>query len=82
MTIFREANSPDGKPGPVSLRRVMAAFLALSGVGLGVFSMTTASTWQVTAMALGVPIGAALVLLFFTTWSDVASLVKAVKDVQ
>ncbi len=33
-------------------------------------------------MALGVPIGAALVLLFFTTWSDVASLVKAVKDVQ
>jgi len=38
MTIFREANSLDGKPGPVSLRRVMAAFLALSGVrGLGCF---------------------------------------------
>lgn len=79
MTIFREANNPDGTPGPVSLRRVLAAFLALAGVALCTFSILKGSAWQVTAIALGGPVGASIILLFFTTWSDVAAIVKAVK---
>jgi len=55
-----------------SMRRVLAFVFALAGIVLGACGLP----WQIVAIF----IGAALLLLFFTTWADVANVVKAVKD--
>lgn len=74
MTIFHETD------GVYSMRRVLAFILALVSIGLGVVTVLLKSDWQVVACAIGIPLLATVLLLFFTTWGDVASLVKAVKE--
>jgi hypothetical protein len=86
MTLFREANNPDGTHGPVSIRRVLAAFFAATFGALAVsitlhFAELAAlgnAAIGVAGVLLGAPLVGVLLLLFFTTWSDVAAIAKAV----
>lgn len=73
-TVFCESD------GNVSMRRVLAFILALCGIGAGVFALSVGAVWQVVAVAFGIPVGAALILLFLTSWTDVIALVKAWKS--
>ena len=78
LSIFREEGK-DGEPGPVSVRRVLAFLLVLSAVGLfiGGFFFNKES-WYVFLPGIACLAGS-LLLLFFTTWSDVAEIAKAIK---
>lgn len=69
--IFKESD------GQWSMRRVLAFALAVSGIVAGIQSF--GQEWQVVAVSFGIPIAAALILLFFTTWSDIASIINAAK---
>ena len=66
--------------GSWSLRRCLAAFFALlfggtiAGVLLRIDRIT--NPWVVVAM-LGIPVAAILILMFFTTWGDIAEVVAA-----
>jgi hypothetical protein len=80
MSMFREAPSADGKPGPVSIRRVLAAFFSLSAVSLGAVAIPNAPGWYVFIPSVACLAGA-LLLMFFTTWSDVAAVISASKGI-
>jgi len=87
MSMFREAPLPDGTKGPVSFRRVAAAWCAL------IFGIVTIQTVRnlpaimalaspavgVVAVLCGLPLAGMLLLLFFTTWTDIASTASALK---
>jgi len=76
--MFREA-AIDGKPGPVSMRRVLAAFFSIASVALFFSAIPgAASGWYGFIPGCLCLVGA-LVLMFCTTWSDVAAVVAAVK---
>lgn len=87
MSLFREAPNPDGSKGPLSFRRVAAAWCAvLFGVAtIGVIKNLPAilalagPSVGVVAILVGFPLAGLLLLLFFTTWGDVASIVSAAK---
>lgn len=78
FSMFREEEK-EGKPGPVSIRRVLAFLLVLSAIGLfvGGFFIDKES-WYVFLPGI-VCLAGSLLLLFFTTWSDVAEIAKAIK---
>ena len=78
MSMFREAPAIDGTPGPVSMRRVLAAFFSLAAVALGAVAIPGAPGWYV-FIPSALCVVAALLLMFFTTWSDVAAIVAAIK---
>ncbi len=79
MSAFREAPNPDGTKGPLSFRRIVAAFFAVSGVALAAYGVMSGLPWQGIAVLVGIPTVAVLVLTFFTTWGDVASIAKIIK---
>jgi hypothetical protein len=65
--------------GAVSLRRILALICIVASIALGVAALTYATAgWWVFLPALAY-IAAAIVLLFFTTWADIASVTKALK---
>jgi hypothetical protein len=85
--MFREANNPDGTKGPVSIRRVLAAFFATTFGALAVsitlhFAELAAlgnAAIGVAGVLLGAPLVGVVLLLFFTTWADVAEIAKTIK---
>ena len=64
--------------GAVSMRRILAAFFSLAAVALGAIAIPNAPGWYV-FIPSGLCLAGALLLMFFTTWSDVASIKSAVK---
>jgi hypothetical protein len=85
MSMFREAPTPDSPKGQVSIRRVIAAFFAAIFGALAVsitlhFSELAAlgnAAIGVAGVLLGAPLIGIILLLFFTTWGDVAAIVAA-----
>jgi len=61
------------------MRRVLAAFFAVSSVVLAIIGVAFGMAWQGISALFGIPVGAVLFLMFFTTWGDVADAVKKVK---
>ena len=80
LSIFREASSVDGKPGPISIRRVLSAYFAALSAALFILALPRASAGWWVFIPGAACVVAALLLLFFTTWADVASVARAVKD--
>ena len=78
LSMFREANTEDGKPGPYSMRRVLAFLLSLAAIGLFILGFNFKDGWFVFIPGM-VCLAAVLLLLFFTTWGDVAEIAKAIK---
>jgi fucose permease len=71
--MFREEDNK------VSMRRVLAFFLVIASVGLFVGGFFFAEhSWYVFLPGI-TSIAGALLLLFFTSWCDVAKLANAVK---
>ena len=73
MTIFQESD------GAWSIRRVLALLFFILASVAGIYSVLVGADWKVVGIAFGVPITAVLVLVFFTTWETVATVIKAVK---
>lgn len=72
-TVFKESD------GQWSMRRVLAFLFALASIGCGITSLVLKAVWQVIACAFGIPGIISIILLFFTTWTDVSTVVNAVK---
>jgi TM2 domain-containing membrane protein YozV len=72
-TVFKESD------GQWSMRRVLAFLFALASIGCGITSLILKAVWQVIACAFGIPGIISIILLFFTTWTDVSTVVNAVK---
>ena len=73
MTIFEE------EKGVWSMRRVLALMLCVAAVVAAVLCIVKDAPWQVVFAVVGVLLLAAIILLFFTTWSDIAKVASAVK---
>lgn len=92
FSFLREA-AENGKPGPLSMRRIAALFCLMTAIGLGIFALviifrfissnpTTTGTMDWKAfIPLFFPslsfLVGMLILLFFTTWEDLKELVVA-----
>lgn len=72
-TVFKETD------GQWSMRRVLAFLFGLASIGCGITSLVLKAVWQIVACAFGVPGIICILLLFFTTWTDVSTVVSAVK---
>ena len=69
---FQESN------GDVSMRRILAAFFSLAAVALGAIAIPIAPGWYV-FIPSALCLAGTLLLMFFTTWEDVRSIISAVK---
>ena len=78
LTMFREEGE-GGIAGPVSMRRVLAFLLAVVAVGLfiGGFFIEKEG-WYAFVPGIACLCGS-LLLLFFTTWADIAEIAKAIR---
>ena len=74
LGIFKESN------GDWSMRRVLAFLFGVLGLVAGTAAVSFGAVWQVVAIAYGFPILAALILLFFTTWTDVIAIINAFRS--
>ena len=79
MSMFRESPTAEYPKGQVSMRRVLAAFFALASVILAIIGAIIGMVWQGISALFGIPVAAVLLLMFFTTWGDMADAVKKVK---
>lgn len=73
MTVLEE------KSGQKSMRRLLALIFSIDGLISGNVAICRGSDWQTVAVSFGIPIFAAVILLFFTTWGDITEIVKAWK---
>ena len=73
FSLFKEAD------GLVSMRRVLSFVFAIVSVIAGLTALFLGAVWQVVLVCFAVPLAGTLILLFFTSWSDVAGVVSAVK---
>lgn len=73
MNIFEESD------GVWSIRRVLAAILVAAAIAAIICGIVFGVVWQVVAAGAGLPLLAAVLLLFFTTWSDIESVISAAK---
>jgi len=64
--------------GAVSMRRILAAFFSLAAVALGILAIPNAPGWYV-FIPCGLCLAGALLLMFFTTWEAIGSIVAAYK---
>ena len=78
FTMFRE-KTKDGKPGDVSIRRVLAALSFVVGSVAGILTVKYSAPWQGIAAAFGVPYLLSAGLLICTTVTDVKDIISAVR---
>ena len=80
FTMFREESNEEGKPGPVSMRRVLAFLAFIAAITLFVIG---GLHFEKDKWYAFIPGGScllfSLLLLFFTTWNDIAEITKALK---
>lgn len=79
MSMFRESPTTEYPKGQVSMRRVLAAFFAVTSIVLAIIGTLVGMAWQGISALFGIPVSAVLLLMFFTTWGDMADAVKKVK---
>jgi hypothetical protein len=96
LSFLREAPTADGKPGPLSMRRIAAAACVLSSIASGILAIVTiyrfiernpgaTLDWKL-FIPLFIPCVAFLVgsllLMFFTTWGDIKELMAGVAQLK
>jgi hypothetical protein len=94
LSFLREADKEDRTPGPLSARRISAVACFITAIVTGILAMisivkfiglnpATTIDWK-SFIPLFIPCIAfllsGLMLLFFTTWGDIASVVKTIKE--
>lgn len=65
--------------GARSMRRLLAFIFGLASIFCGIFSLVKGSQWQSALIAFAVPLAGSLLMMFFTSWTDIASVLKATK---
>lgn len=65
--------------GATSMRRILAFMLVLTTIAMGVLCVVLGKDWKVLLVATSVPVVSAIILMFFTTWGDIANVVDKVK---
>lgn len=65
--------------GALSMRRLLAFIFALACIGLAVTSLVLKADWKCILVSAGLPLIGSLLMMFFTSWSDVSSIINAVK---
>lgn len=73
MNMFQEAE------GVTSMRRVLAAFFAVAAIPLAIIPLGKGAANWYSFLPCGISISAVLLLMFFTTWSDIAGAVEKLK---
>jgi uncharacterized membrane protein YdcZ (DUF606 family) len=96
FSFLREASGADGKPGPLSMRRLAAAACIITSIVSGIIALViicrfigknpdTTLDWKA-FIPLFIPCLAFLVgtlaLLFFTTWEDIKTVEHAAAEVR
>ena len=85
LSALREAPEPDGRPGPFSLRRCLAALLAPAAVALLALGIQALPTLPATVPAWApilpgaLCLAAVLTLVVCTTVGDIVSIIKAAR---
>lgn len=73
MSLFREGP----KPAPISMRRVLAFIFGIASLpvfGLGAFNGNMTAIWAGYGLLV-----TTVILLFFTTWSDLSDAAAKIK---
>ena len=79
FSFLREAPDLNGKPGPLSARRILAFILAVASLPCYFAGFQySAAGWVVFIPGIVCQLSA-LLLLFFTTWADVTGIVQAIR---
>jgi len=81
MSMFREA-SKDGVPGDVSIRRVIAFICTLSSIMSGGLAIFMKCEWQTVAVASALPLAAMIILLLFTTLTELKEIAMLVAQIK
>lgn len=79
MDEKKKTNFFTDENGTLSMRRLLAFMLTLCAIGVLIASIVIQFEWKTLLVGSGVPLIAALLMMFFTSWSDIASVARAVK---
>lgn len=74
--MFRMFCEADGTP---SMRRVLAFLCFVAFAALGAVAIPSAAVGWFVFLPSALALAAMILLLFFTTWADIASIVRAAK---
>jgi hypothetical protein len=77
LSFLREADKEDGMPGPLSARRIAAFILILAAFPLFYFAFKYSGNGWFVFLPGGMCLVAAIVLFFFTTWTDIKEIISA-----
>ncbi len=65
--------------GSLSMRRLLAFVFALASIGGGIMSIVKALPYQAICASFGIPSAVCIILLLFTTWEDIVSIINSLK---
>jgi hypothetical protein len=77
FSFLREADKEDGRPGPLSARRIAAFILILAALPLFYLAYKYSVNGWFVFLPGGMCLVAAIVLFFFTTWTDIKEIISA-----
>jgi len=65
--------------GLLSMRRLISFLFALTTIGAIPLNIVYGSEWKMCLISVGLPLAGSLLMMFFTSWSDIACVAKAIK---
>jgi hypothetical protein len=77
FSFLREVDKEDGSQGPLSARRIAAFILILAALPLFYFAFKFSANGWIVFLPGGMCLVAAIVLFFFTTWTDIKEIISA-----
>jgi hypothetical protein len=82
LSFLREADKSDGSPGPLSARRIAAFILIFAALPLFYYALKYSSNGWFVFLPGGMCLVAAIVLFFFTTWTDIKEIITAAAGIK
>lgn len=73
------ANFFSEENGSLSMRRLLAFIFGIACIAIAITALVFKSDWKSLAFGAGIPMVGSLLMMFFTSWSDVSSIINAVK---
>ena len=67
------------KDGLKSMRRLLAFMLIITSIVDCLLSVIFSYDWKITLIITAVPLVGAIVILYFTSWTDISETVKSVR---
>jgi hypothetical protein len=77
LSFLREADKADGKPGPLSARRIAAFIVILASFPLFYSALRFSANGWFVFLPGGMCLAAGIILFFFTTWTDIKEIISA-----